>query len=97
MNLKNKNPISSKDFVKKISKQNINNILIEAGPKLLGSFGDHNLIDEYIFYISKEKLEDKALYFYGGNKQLNFFDNKLFDIVEEKIIGKDKKIILRKK
>ncbi len=96
MNL-NKNPISSKDFVKKISKQNINNILIEAGPKLLGSFGDYNLIDEYIFYISKEKLEDKALYFYGGNKQLNFFDNKLFDIVEEKIIGKDKKIILRKK
>ena len=53
--------------------------------------------DEYIFYISPEKLEDKALYFYGGSKQLNFFDNKLLDIVEEKIIGKDKKIILRKK
>ena len=97
MNLKNKNSISPKDFVKKISKQNINNILLEAGPKLLGSFGDCNLIDEYIFYISPEKLEDKALYFYGGSKQLNFFDKKLFDIVEEKIIGKDKKIILRKK
>ena len=97
MNIGNKNYISPKDFVKKISKQNINNILLEAGPKLLGSFGDCNLIDEYIFYISREKLEDKALYFYGGNKQLNFFDNKLFDIVEEKIVGKDKKIILRKK
>ena len=97
MHLKNKNSISPKDFVKKISKLNINNILIEAGPKLLGSFGDCNLIDEYIFYISQEKLEDKALYFYGGSKQLNFFDSKLFDIVEEKIIGKDKKIILRKK
>ena len=97
MHLKNKNSISPKDFVKKISKLNINNILIEAGPKLLGSFGDCNLIDEYIFYISQEKLEDKALYFYGGSKQFNFFDNKLFDIVEEKIIGKDKKIILRKK
>ncbi|MDC3045747.1 bifunctional diaminohydroxyphosphoribosylaminopyrimidine deaminase/5-amino-6-(5-phosphoribosylamino)uracil reductase RibD [Gammaproteobacteria bacterium] len=97
MNLKNKNSINPKDFVKKISKLNINNILIEAGPKLLGSFGDCNLIDEYIFYISKEKLGERALYFYGGRKQLNFFDNKLFDIVEEKIIGKDKKIILRKK
>ena len=71
--------------------------MIEAGPKLLGSFGDNNLIDEYIFYISKEKLEDKARYFYGGRKQLNFFDNKLFDIVDETNIGKDKKIILRKK
>ena len=97
MNLKNKNSINPKDFVKKISKLNINNILIEAGPKLLGSFGDYDLIDEYIFYISQEKLGDKALYFYGGRKQLNFFDNKLFDIVEEKNIGKDKKIILRKK
>ena len=97
MNLKNKNSINPRDFVKKISKLNINNILIEAGPKLLGSFGDCNLIDEYIFYISQDKLGDKALYFYEGSKELNFFDSKLFDIVEEKIIGKDKKIILRKK
>ena len=94
---KNSNSLSSKEFIKKISKSNINNILIEAGPKLLGSFGDYNLIDEYIFYISQEKLGDKALYFYGGRKQLNFFDNKLFDIVEETNIGKDRKIVLRKK
>ncbi len=94
---KNSDSLSSKDFIKKISKLNINNILIEAGPKLLGSFGDYNLIDEYIFYISQEKLGDKALYFYGGSKQLNFFDKKLFDIVEETNIGKDRKIILRKK
>ena len=94
---KNSDSLSSKDFIKKISKLNINNILIEAGPKLLGSFGDNNLIDEYIFYISQEKLGNKALYFYGGSKQLNFFDKKLFDIVEETNIGKDRKIILRKK
>ena len=94
---KNSDSLSSKDFIKKISKLNVNNILIEAGPKLLGSFGDNNLIDEYIFYISQEKLGDKALYFYGGSKQLNFFDKKLFDIVDETNIGKDRKIILRKK
>ena len=94
---KNNNSLSAKDFIKKISKLNVNNILIEAGPRLLGSFCDHALIDEYIFYISPEKLGDKALNFYGGSKQLNFFDKKLFDIVEETIIGKDKKITLRKK
>ena len=49
-----------------------------------------------IFFIFLRKTGDKALYFYGGSKELNFFDSKLFDIVEEKIIGKDKKIILRK-
>lgn len=94
---KNSNSISTKDFIKRISKFNVNNILIEAGPRLLGSFGDHDLIDEYIFYISPEKLGNKALHFYGGSKQLNFFDRKLFDIVEETNIGKDKKITLRKK
>lgn len=94
---KNSNSINAKDFIKKISRLNIKNILIEAGPKLLGSFGDNDLIDEFIFYISDEMLGEKGLYFYGGNKQLNFFDNKQFDIVEETIIGKDKKIVLRKK
>ena len=98
MNLKkNRNSLSPQDFIRRISKLNINNMLIEAGPRLLGSFGDLDLIDEYIFYVSPEKLRDKALYFYGGSKELNFFDNKVFDIVKETKIGKDKKIILRKK
>ena len=98
MNLKkDKNSSPEKNFIKEISKLNINNVLIEAGPKLLGSFGDQDLIDEYIFYVSKEKLGDEALYFYGGNKKINFFDNKQFYIVEESRIGKDKKIVLRKK
>ena len=55
------------------------------------------LID-YLFYKYRLNfLPYKALYFFGGRKQLNFFDNKLFDIVEETNIGKDRKIVLRKK
>ena len=56
-----------------------------------------NLIDEYIFYLSQERLGDKASYFYGGQKKINFFESKQFDIVDEINIGKDKKIVLRKK
>tara|TARA_B100000035_G_scaffold288312_1_gene273860 strand:+ start:2503 stop:3603 length:1101 start_codon:yes stop_codon:yes gene_type:complete len=93
----NKNYINPVNFVNRVSKQNVNNILIEAGPALLGSFGDENLIDEYIFFISPEKLGDKALHFYGGQNKINFFESKQFDIVEEINIGKDKKIVLRKK
>ena len=47
--------------------------------------------------MGSEMCKRQALYFYGGRKQLNFFDNKLFDIVEETNIGKDRKIVLRKK
>ncbi len=94
---KKNNLLNPEHFIKKISKKNLNSILIESGPKLLGSFGDNNLIDEYIFYISKENLGDKGSYFYAGKNKFNFFDNKQFDIVEDIEIGRDKKIVLRKK
>ena len=93
----NRNHLDPVNFIEKLSKENINNILIESGPALLGSFGDKNLIDEYIFYLSQERLGDKASYFYGGQKKINFFESKQFDIVDEINIGKDKKIVLRKK
>tara|TARA_B100000614_G_scaffold137295_1_gene122223 strand:- start:91 stop:1191 length:1101 start_codon:yes stop_codon:yes gene_type:complete len=89
--------LDPKNFIEKISRFQINNILLESGPNLLGSFGDSNLIDEFIFYISPEKLGSQAEYFYKGKNKINFFDNKQFDIVEETQIGKDKKIVLRKK
>ena len=92
-----KNHLDPANFIQRLSKENINNIFIESGPTLLGSFGDKNLIDEYVFYISPERLGDKASYFYGGQKKLNFFESKQFDIVDEIDIGKDKKIVLRKK
>ncbi len=93
----NRNHLDPINFIERLSKKNITNILIESGPALLGSFGDKNLIDEYIFYLSPEKLGDKASYFYGGQKKINFFESKQFDIVDEINIGKDKKIVLRKK
>ena len=89
--------LDPKNFIKKISRFQINNILLESGPNLLGSFGDVNLIDEFIFYISPEKLGSHAEYFYKGKNKINFFDNKQFDIVEETQVGKDKKIVLRKR
>ena len=55
-----------------------------------------NLIDEFIFYISPEKLGSQAEYFYKGKNKINFFDNEQFDIVEETQLGKDKKIVSEK-
>ena len=89
--------LDPRNFIEKISRFQINNILLESGPNLLASFGDDNLIDEFIFYISPEKLGRQAEYFYNGKNKINFFDNEQFDIVEETQIGKDKKIVLRKK
>ena len=89
--------LDPKNFIEKISRFQINNILLESGPNLLGSFGDVNLIDEFIFYISPEKLGSQAEYFYKGKNKINFFDNEQFDIVEETQVGKDKKIVFRKK
>ena len=89
--------LDPKNFIEKISKLPVNNILLESGPNLFSSFVDHDLIDEIIFYVSPKKLGKQAEYFYNGRKKINFFDNKQFDIVEKTLVGKDKKITLRKK
>ena len=89
--------LDPKNFVEKISKLPVNNILLESGPNLFSSFVKNDLIDEIIFYVSPEKLGNQAEYFYNGRKKINFFDNKQFDIVEKIQVGKDKKIVLRKK
>ena len=89
--------LDPKNFVEKVSKLPVNNILLESGPNLFSSFVNNDLIDEIIFYVSPEKLGNQAEYFYNGRKKINFFDNKQFDIVEKIRVGKDKKIVLRKK
>ena len=88
--------LDPKNFVEKISKLPVNNILLESGPNLFSSFVNNDLIDEIIFYVSPEKLGNQAEYFYNGRKKINFFDNKQFDIVEKIRVGMTKNILRKK-
>ena len=76
---------------------NYKDVLIEAGPNLLTSFINANLIDEFIIYISPKILSNTATYFFNGKNSLNPMHSKKYEKIESKKIGADKKIILRKK
>lgn len=93
----NKGKIDLKDVLKKAFEFGSRSLLLEAGPTLVGAFGDLNLIDEYVFYISSEKLGKKGLHFYKGEAKYSLFDSNLFEIVSKAKIGNDLKVIARRK
>ncbi len=74
----------------------INQLMIEAGATLSGSFVELGLVDEIVHYIAPSILGEK------GRAAFNFgsavpFDQRLnYDIVSSEIYGKDLKVIYRK-
>ena len=93
----NGSKIDLNDLIFYLTKMNYKDVLIEAGPNLLTSFINANLIDEFIIYISPKILSNTATYFFNGKTSLNPMHSKKFEKIESKKIGSDKKIILRKK
>ena len=89
--------IDLNDLIFYLTKMNYKDVLIEAGPNLLTSFINANLIDEFIIYISPKILSNTATYFFNGKNSLNPMHSKKYEKIESKKIGADKKIILRKK
>ena len=64
---------------------------------MISSFIDSNLIDEYIFYIAPKVLGNKANSFYTNKNLGGILNSPDLEIVEEKSIGRDLKLVLRKK
>ena len=93
----NGSKIDLNDLIFCLTKMNYKDVLLEAGPNLLTSFINANLIDEFIIYISPKILSNTATYFFNGKNSLNPMHSKKFEKIESKKIGADKKIILRKK
>ena len=93
----NVNKISIPSVLKYLGSINIKDVLLEAGPKLITSFIDLNLIDEYIFYIAPKVLGSKADSFYTKKNFESILKSPDLEIIEERSIGRDLKLILRKK
>ena len=93
----NANQISVPSVLKHLGSINIKDVLLEAGPRLISSFIDLNLIDEYIFYIAPKVLGNKANSFYTNKNLEGILNSPDLEIVEEKSIGRDLKLVLRKK
>lgn len=79
------------DVLTQLGNQGINNVLLEAGPKLIGAMIKNNLIDEFIIYMAPILMGSDA------NSMLNLVIKNMADkiklnIVEVRMLGDDIKI-----
>lgn len=79
------------DVLTQLGNQGINNVLLEAGPRLIGAMMKGNLIDEFIIYMAPILMGSDA------NSMLNLVIKNMADkiklnIVDVKMLGDDIKI-----
>ncbi len=79
------------DILTQLGNQGINNVLLEAGPKLIGIMIKHNLIDEFIIYMAPILMGSDA------NSMLNLVIKNMahkikLNIIDVRMVGDDIKI-----
>ena len=92
-----KSKIDLLELLTKLSTLDIHDVLLESGPKLITSFIEADLIDEFIIYIAPKMLSNTALSFFEGEDSKNPFNSKDFILCEEISIEDDKRIIYKRK
>ncbi len=74
-----------------LTQQNINSVLLEAGPKLIGAMIKKGLVDEFIIYIAPILMGSDAISMI--NIAIQQMDKCLvLDIKDIRMVGKDIKI-----
>ena len=90
------NIISEKNLVKVVedlSKQEINSLLVEAGPKLVNSFLNEELCDQLIVYQSPDKLGDDGVSWFENEAMIDKYD---LSLKSSYTIDRDKKTVFEK-
>lgn len=90
------NIISEKNLVKVVedlSKQEINSLLVEAGPKLVNSFLNEELCDQLIVYQSPDELGDDGVSWFENEAMIDKCD---LSLKSSYTIDRDKKTVFEK-
>ena len=90
------NIISEKNLVKVVedlSKQEINSLLVEAGPKLVNSFLNEELCDQLIVYQSPDKLGDDGVSWFENEAMIDKYG---LSLKSSYTIDRDKKAVFEK-
>ncbi len=73
----------------------INEILVEAGPRLAGSFMTHDLIDELVIYQSPHIMGSETLPMFSTPDWTVLADRRELEIIEMRRVGRDLRITAR--
>jgi len=90
------NKIDLKQLLTKINSLKYNDVLLEAGPSLITSFINEDLIDEFIIYIAPKMLSNTALSFFNGDETKSPFNSNKFELTDEEKIKDDRKLIFKR-
>ena len=90
------NKIDLKQLLLKINSLKYNDVLLEAGPSLITSFINEDLIDEFIIYIAPKMLSNTALSFFNGDEAKSPFNSNQFKLADEEKIKDDRKLIFKR-
>ena len=90
------NKIDLKQLLSKINSLKYNDVLLEAGPSLITSFINEDLIDEFIIYIAPKMLSNTALSFFYGDEAKSPFNSNQFELTDEEKIKDDRKLIFKR-
>ena len=88
--------ISEKDLptvINNLAQQDINAVLVEAGPKLVNAFLEEDLCDELVVYKSPDNIGDVGIPWFEDNEGIDKFN---FNLKSSYTIDRDKKSIFSK-
>lgn len=78
-----------------LAEREINHVLVEAGPKLLGSLIRDKLVDEFVFYVSPSLLGDCAIGMVSIQGIEKLEQRVHLKITQAEMIGSDLRIVAR--
>ena len=79
--------------INNLAQQDINAVLVEAGPKLVNAFLEEDLCDELVIYKSPDNLGDVGIPWFEDNEGIDKFN---FNLKSSYTIDRDKKSIFSK-
>ena len=85
--------LNLKQILEILAEEGVSELMIEAGPKLVASFINEDLIDEYIFYLAPKVMGKNKISFLDFNKNLN---NIALQFTKTAVLDCDLKIIARR-
>ncbi len=92
---KNSNFFKLSSLLIELGKKEFNELHLEAGAQLLGSFYDEGLIDEFIFYLAPKFFKEGISIIKSNSSVNSLNDVESWEIKDSKLIGDDLRLILQ--
>lgn len=90
-----RNHLDLRRVLARLGELEVNDVLVEAGPKLAGALLSAGLVDEWLLYVAPKLLGDKARPLATLGKLTRMAAARPFDVLESTTLGPDLRLRLQ--